>query len=43
MVEHLKATRKEGKNPCMKVMVAEDGEQARVIDFDFFFAEKKCA
>lgn len=33
---------KENTNPSMRVFVQEDGEEARVLDFDFFKAEAKC-
>lgn len=32
---------KDNSNPSMRVFIQEDGEEAKVLDYDFFFAEKK--
>jgi len=33
---------KDNSNPSMRVFVQEEGEEASVLDFDFFHVEKKC-
>jgi hypothetical protein len=38
----LKESVKDNNNPSMRVFVQEEGEEAKVLDFDYFHAEKKC-
>jgi hypothetical protein len=42
VVSFLRERLKNKDNPSMRVFIMEDGDNAKILDFDYFYAEKKC-